>query len=89
MSLEPDVKKPLIFQTLIIWFNIIHNLKYLRSVTFRSKDIVIKNSEFVAKTQFLYKKNNIIEKSIKKLEKLKTNKDDLLTSSLLTSCLLS
>jgi len=29
-------------------------LKYLRSATFGSKDIVILKSEFVAKTQFLY-----------------------------------
>jgi len=28
-------------------------LKYLRSATFDSKDIVIRKSEFVAKTQFL------------------------------------
>ncbi len=28
-------------------------MKYLRSVTFRSKDIVIRKSEFVAKSQFL------------------------------------
>ena len=34
---------------------IIHNLKYLRSTTLGSKDIVIRKSEFVAKTQFLYK----------------------------------
>ena len=47
--------KPLIFQTLIIWFNRIHSLKYLRSVTFGSKDIVTRKSEFVAKTQFLCK----------------------------------
>ena len=45
--------KPLIFQTQIIWFKRIHSLKYLRSTTFGSKDIVIRNSEFVAKTQFL------------------------------------
>ena len=30
--------KPLIFQTLITWFNRIHSLKYLWSVTFGSKD---------------------------------------------------
>ena len=45
--------KPLIFQTQIIWSNRIHSLKYLRSATFGSKDIVIRKSEFVAKTQFL------------------------------------
>ena len=45
--------KLLIFQTQIIWFNRIHSLKYLRSTTFGSKDIVIMKSEFVAKTQFL------------------------------------
>jgi len=37
-------------------------LKYLRSATFGSKDIVIRKSEFVAKTQFLYKKK---EKAVK------------------------
>ena len=45
--------KPLIFQTQIIWSNKIHSLKYLRSATFGSKDIVIRKFEFVAKTQFL------------------------------------
>ena len=49
--------KPLIFQTQIIWSNRIHSLKYVRSATFGSKDIVIKKSEFVAKTQFLCEKN--------------------------------
>ena len=47
--------KPLIFQTQIIWSNRIHSLKYLRSATFGSKDTVSRKSEFVAKTQFLYK----------------------------------
>jgi len=45
--------KPLIFQTQIIWSNRIHSLKYLRSTTFGSKDIINRKSEFVAKTQFL------------------------------------
>ena len=45
--------KPLIFQTQIIWSKRIHSLKYLRSATFGSKDIVIRKSEFVTKTQFL------------------------------------
>ena len=45
--------KPLIFQTHIILSNRIHSLKYLRSTTFGSKVIVIRKSEFVAKTQFL------------------------------------
>ena len=31
-----------------------HSLKYLRSATFGSKDIVIRKLEIVAKTQFLY-----------------------------------
>ena len=56
--------KPLIFQTQIIWCNRIHSLKYLRSATFGPKDIVIRNSEFVAKTQFLsfekYVSNHLI-----------------------------
>ena len=42
----------MIFQALIIWFNRIHSLKYLRYATFGSKDLVIRKSEFVAKTQF-------------------------------------
>ena len=46
--------KPLIFQTQIIWSNRIHSLKYLRYATFDSKDIVIRKSEFAAKTQFLF-----------------------------------
>jgi len=41
--------KPLIFQNQIIWSNRIHSLKYLRSATFGSKDIVIRKSEFVAR----------------------------------------
>ena len=45
----------MIFQALIIWFNRIHSLKYLRYATFGSKDIVIRKSDFVAKTQFLLK----------------------------------
>ena len=49
---------PLIFQTQIIWSNRIHSLKYLRSATFGSKDIGIRKSEFVAKTQFLYCKTH-------------------------------
>ena len=32
-------------------------MKFLRSTTFGSKVIVIRKSEFVAKTQFLYKKS--------------------------------
>ena len=47
--------KPLIFQTYIIWSNIIHSLKYLRSSTLGCNDIEIRKSEFVAKTQFLCK----------------------------------
>jgi len=40
-------------------------LKYLRSATFGSKDIVIIKTEFVAKTQFLYNffKNNGVKQS--------------------------
>ena len=50
--------KPLIFQfqIQIIWFNRIHSLNYLRSTIFGFKDIVIIKSEFVARSQFLYKK---------------------------------
>ena len=45
--------KPLIFQIMIIGSNKIHSLKYLRFTTLRCKDIGIRKSEFVAKTQFL------------------------------------
>ena len=44
----------MIFQTQIISFKRSHSLKYLRSTTFGSKDIVIRKSEFVTKTQFLF-----------------------------------
>ena len=37
--------KPLILQTQITWSNRIHSLKYLRSATFGSKDIVIRKSD--------------------------------------------
>ena len=45
--------KPLIFQTQIVLCYRIHSLKYLRYATFGCKVIVIRKSEFVAKTQFL------------------------------------
>ena len=46
--------KPLIFHTLIIWSNRNHSKNYLRSTTLGCKDIRIRKSEFVAKTQFFY-----------------------------------
>ena len=46
--------KPLTFQTFIIWSNRSHSLKCQRSTTLDSKDIGIRKSEFVAKTQFLW-----------------------------------
>ena len=52
--------KPLIFQTLIIRYNRNHSLKYLRSTTFGSKDIVIRKSEFVTKTHFLRTESDIL-----------------------------
>jgi len=45
--------KSLIFQTLVIWSNRINILKYLRYQRLSCKDIGIRKSEFVAKTQFL------------------------------------
>ena len=45
--------KPLIFQTMIIWSNTIHSLKYQRFTTLGCKDKGIRISEFVAKTQIL------------------------------------
>ena len=47
-------RKPLIFQTYIIWANQIHSLKYLRSTTLGFKDKEIIKSQFVTKTQFLW-----------------------------------
>jgi len=52
--------KPLIFQAQIIWCNRIHSLKYLRYATFGCKVIVIRKSEFVAKTQFLSFLSNLM-----------------------------
>ena len=43
----------LIFQTKIIWCNRIHSLKFLRSTTLGCRDIGIRKSEFVSKTQFI------------------------------------
>ena len=43
----------MIFQTYIIWSNRTHSLKYEKSTTLKSKDIGIRKSSFVAKTQFL------------------------------------
>ena len=48
--------KPLIFQTLNIYSNRIHSLKHLWFTRLDCKDIRIRKSEFVAKTQFLYQK---------------------------------
>ena len=45
--------QPLIFQTLIIWSNIIHSLKYQRSTTLDRKDIEIRKSEFVKNLWFI------------------------------------
>ena len=45
--------KPVIVWTLIIWAYGIHSLKYLSITTLGCKDIVIRKSEFVAKSQFL------------------------------------
>ena len=44
----------MIFQTIFIWSKMIHSLKYLRFPTFKRKDIGIRKSEFVTKTQFLF-----------------------------------
>ena len=51
--LEADVVNLWYFKFRIFWSNRIHSLKYLRSTTFGSKDIVIRKSEFVARTKFL------------------------------------
>ena len=54
-------RKSLIFQTCIIWSNRIHSLKYLRSTTLESEDIGFRKAEFVAKTQFLLQKFNVLK----------------------------
>ena len=48
--------EPLIFQTRIVLYNRRHSLKYPRSTTLAFKDKEIKKSQFVTKTQFLYRK---------------------------------
>ena len=50
----------MIFQTIIIWSKIIHSLKNLRSPTLNCKDIGIRKSEFVTKTQFLFLRDSKI-----------------------------
>ena len=47
-------RKPLTFQTMTFVRSNNINVKYQRFMTLGSKDIGIKNSEFVAQTQFLY-----------------------------------
>ena len=54
-------RKPLIFQTYIFWSNKSHSLRFQRFTTSKSKDIGIRKSEFVAKSQFLCK---ILTKSV-------------------------
>ena len=56
----------MIFQTLIILANRIHSLKYLRSTALGLKDIGIRKSEFVTKTQFLLVKDFLDEIAYKK-----------------------
>ena len=68
--------KPMIFQTQIIWSNRIHSLKYPRSATLGCKDTGIKNSEFVAKTQFRKRKDvktmrNFATKQMRQFRKIK------------------
>ena len=46
--------KPLIFHTYIIWTDRSHSLQCQRSTILGSKDIGIRKSKFVAKTQFLF-----------------------------------
>ena len=46
----------MIFQTLIVWSNRIYSLKYVKFMTLGFKDIEIRQSEFVAKAQFLWLK---------------------------------
>ena len=49
-------RKPLIFQTYMIWSNRNHSLKYLRSMSLGWKDIGIRKSKLVAKTQFVWQR---------------------------------
>ena len=52
--LYPDPVNLLNFKLKTIRSNRIHSLKYLRFTTLGCKDIGIRKSEFVAKTQFLF-----------------------------------
>ena len=52
---------PAIFQTYIIWSNRNPILKYLKSTTLVWKDIGIRKSEFVKKTQVNYKWKNVLK----------------------------
>ena len=57
----------MIFHTYIIWTDRSRSLKCKRSTTLGFKDIGIRKSKFVAKTQFLYKM--ILKKDNEKLSK--------------------
>ena len=59
ISLQPDAANLLYFK-LILPISII-SLKYLRFTTLGYKDIEIRKSEFVAKTQFLFIQQNLLE----------------------------
>ena len=48
----------------MIWSDRIHNSKYQRSTTFGWKDIGIRKSEFVAKTQFVFFQNTFLYKNL-------------------------
>ena len=52
--MQPDGVNLFIFQTIINWSKMIDSLKCLRSPTLKCKEIGIRKSEFVTKTQFLY-----------------------------------
>ena len=51
---ETQCRKSLIFHTYIIWTDRSHSLQCQRSTILGSKDIGIRKSKFVAKTQFLF-----------------------------------
>ena len=61
----------MIFQTFVILWNKIYDLKYLRSTTLGFEDIGIIKSEFVAKTQLLWLIFNVFVCIFKILEKSK------------------
>ena len=61
-SLKPDGVNLYYFKLRVMWSARIQSLKIQRSMTFGCKDIGVRKSEFVAKTQFLYRMTVFLSK---------------------------